>query len=188
MRFTAVLLICSTVVFSATTYAVEHDPHHNHGMSTMPLIAAGNDAFTAIQEVVAKLLADPDTDWQRVNLEALRQHLVDMHNFVINVEVATQKAIDSGVEFSVKPTTPGAAGSLERLFSAHPAVLKQETGWNMVVMKDKGGAYTARVTSPDPGEAMKIRALGYIGIVAMGKHHQMHHWQMATGSDPHKGH
>ena len=41
---------------------------------TMP----GQDAFGAIQEIVRILEADPKTDWSKVNLEALRQHLIDM--------------------------------------------------------------------------------------------------------------
>lgn len=160
-------------------------PAHGHPPDTMPLTAPGNDAFAAIQEVVAKLLADPNTDWQRVNLEALRQHLVDMHNFTLNVEVRAQKPIDGGVEFTVEPTTPGAAPSLMRLFSAHPAVLKQESGWTMTATKNPDGSYTARVLGSSADAVAKIRGLGYIGIVAYGRHHPTHHWQMAAGGDPH---
>jgi len=38
----------------------------------------GQDAFGAIQEIVQILDADPKTDWSKVDLEALRQHLIDM--------------------------------------------------------------------------------------------------------------
>ena len=37
----------------------------------------GHDAFGAIQEIVQILDADPNTDWSKVDLEALRQHLID---------------------------------------------------------------------------------------------------------------
>ena len=187
MRTAIVLSICFTAAFIAPVHAAEHE-HHHHDVapSTTPLTAPGNDAFAAIQETVEKLLADPNTDWSRVNLEALRRHLVDMHNFTLNVEITSQKAINGGLEFTVKPTTPDAAGSLQRLFSAHPAILKQESGWNMTATKNKDGSYTARVTGDTPQDAAKIRGLGYIGIVALGKHHQAHHWLMATGADPHK--
>ena len=40
---------------------------------------AGQGAFAAIQEIVAILEADPDTDWSKVDIDALRQHLVDMN-------------------------------------------------------------------------------------------------------------
>jgi hypothetical protein len=186
MKRSTVLLLCSTVVLAMPTFAAEHEHQHHGAMPTAtPLTAPGNDAFAAIQEVVEKLLADPKTDWSRVNLEALRQHLVDMENFTLNVEVTAQKPIDGGAEFTVKATTPGAAGSLDRLFSAHPAILKQESGWDMTAKKNSDGSFTARVTGK-PEDAAKIRGLGYIGLVAYGKHHQAHHWQMATGGDPHR--
>lgn len=167
--------------------APEH-AHHHDTANPAPLSAPGNDAFAAIQEAVTKLLADPNTDWQRVNLEALRQHLIDMHNFTLNVEVTAQKPIDGGIEFTVKPATAGAAPSLARLFSAHPAVLKQESGWTMTAVKNADGSYTARVLGSSTDDVAKIRGLGYIGIVAYGKHHPTHHWQMATGGEPHPGH
>ncbi|MCI0504918.1 MAG: hypothetical protein L0Z73_02290 [Gammaproteobacteria bacterium] len=187
MRIAMLYLICFIATSPVSANAAEHP--HQHGITgAAPLTEPGNDAFAAIQETVAKLLADPQTDWSRVNLEALRRHLIDMHNFTLNVEVTSQQSIDNGVQFTVKPSTPGAAGSLDRLFSAHPAILKQESGWNMTAVKNTDGSYTARVTAAKPEDAPKIRGLGYIGIVAFGQHHQAHHWQMATGTDPHHGH
>ncbi len=189
MKHNPVLLICFASIIAAPVYAADHEHEHQHHGTTpaaTPLTAPGNDAFAAIQEAVDKLLADPKTDWNRVNLEALRQHLVDMHNFTLNVEVTTQNPIDGGVEFTVKPTAPGAAASLDRLFSTHPAILKQESGWDMATKKNADGSTTARVTSNKPEDAAKIRGLGYIGLVAFGKHHPAHHWQMATGRDPHQ--
>jgi len=188
MKNSVVLLLCSATALAAPTYAAEHEHQHHDAMSpsATPLTAPGNDAFAAIQEVVERLLANPKTDWSRVNLEPLRQHLVDMHNFTLNVEVSAQKPVDGGLEFTVKATTPGAAASLDRLFSAHPAILKQESGWDMSATKNADGSYSARVTSTKAEDAAKIRGLSYIGLVAFGKHHQAHHWQMATGSDPHR--
>lgn len=186
MKHTA-LLICFAATIAAPVHAAEHEhQHHTATSSATPLTAPGDDAFAAVQEVVEKLLADPTTDWSRVNLEALRRHLGDMENFTLNVEVTAQKPIDGGAEFTVKPSTPGAAGSLDRLFSAHPAILKQESGWDMTTKKNPDGSITARVTGGKPEDAAKIRGLGYIGVVAFGKHHQAHHWQMATGGDPHR--
>ena len=43
---------------------------------TMP----GQDAFGAIQEIVQILQSDPKTDWSKVNIDALRQHLIDMRD------------------------------------------------------------------------------------------------------------
>lgn len=187
-----VSLFVLILVFSTGSYA-EEPLHHEHvvaassSSNATPLTAPGNDAFAAIQEVVRKLMANPDTDWSRVNLERLRRHLVDMDNFTLHVEVVSQKPVDGGVEFTVRPAIPDAEGSLDRLFAAHPRILKQESGWDMQVKRIQGG-YTARVTSDNVADVAKIRGLGYIGIVAFGTHHQLHHWQMATGINPHQHH
>lgn len=190
MRIRIMLPIVFIVVYVTDGYAGEamhHGTMASNASAARPLAAPGNDAFAAIQEVVGKLMANPNTDWSRVNLERLRRHLVDMDNFTLHVEVVSQKPVDGGVEFTVRPATPEAAGSLDRLFSAHPGILKQESGWDMQVRRVKGG-YTVRVTSKTVADVAKIRGLGYIGIVAFGTHHQLHHWQMATGINPHQHH
>jgi len=46
----------------------------------------GQDAFGAIAEVVRFLEADPETDWSAVDLERLRQHLIDMNEVVLRSE------------------------------------------------------------------------------------------------------
>lgn len=182
-----VLCFAFSAVYSTSSYSAEH-PHRNHGASPPVLLTApGNDAFAAIQEVVHKLQADPKTDWSRVDLEGLRQHLVDMENTTLHVDVVEQKPIAGGVTFTVKPVTPRAAASLDRTLGAHPEILKQETGWNFRALK-KRDAWTVDVTSSKADEAAKIQGLGYIGIMALGNHHQPHHWQMAIGSNPHHAH
>lgn len=188
MRKKTILLLVSVLGF-ALNGAAAAPMAHEHGTmpASTPLTEPGNAAFATIQEAVGQLLADPNTDWSRVDLEALRRHLVDMDNFTLHVEVVEQKPVEGGVEFTVKPATPEAAGSLKRLFAAHPAILKQESGWDMQVQKHQD-AYTAVVTSTKPEDVARIRGLGYIGIVAYGKHHQLHHWLMATGTNPHQHH
>ena len=46
----------------------------------------GQGAFAAIAEVVALLDADPATDWSRVDIEGLRQHLIDMGNVTMRAQ------------------------------------------------------------------------------------------------------
>lgn len=156
-------------------------------LSQVSLTEAGNDAFGTIQEVIARLNSNPDTDWRKVDIEALRQHLVDMNDMTLNVEVILQKAVPQGLVAIVKPTTARSAAALERVFSAHPAQLKRATGWDMQVVKT-GDRYMLTTTTANPGEVNKIRGLGYIGLMASGSHHQRHHWAMATGENPHAGH
>jgi len=187
-------LILSIFLFQAGIILAANDHqammmNHDHKVdaSDVKLTEAGNDAFGTIQEVIAKLNSDPATDWDKVNIEALRRHLQDMHDMTLNVDVISRKPIQNGLETTIRPTTKRAASALDRVFQAHPMQLKRETGWNMQVVKNDD-QYTLTVTSENPKDASKIRGLGYIGLMAYGKHHQPHHWAMAQGKNPHKMH
>ena len=149
-------------------------------MFNSPLTMPGNEIFGTIQEVVHTLEADSDTDWSKVSLEALRQHLLDMKAFTEEVSVESQQNIENGIVIQVKPETERAVGALKRLFKMHPAMLKEEKGWEMIPKQNKNG-WTITVTTKDKSEIEKIRALGYIGLLAEGAHHQFHHWMIATG-------
>ena len=152
----------------------------HHQMNNSQLSMPGNDIFGTIQEVIQKLESDPGTDWSKVNLEALRQHLLDMKAFTEEVEVVSQTPVDNGVVIQANPQTKRAGEALERLFKMHPGMLKQEKGWDMKSQPNAGG-YLITVTTPEASEVDKIQALGYIGILATGAHHQAHHWMIATG-------
>ena len=184
-----IFMLGATVTMANPAFSDTKAPVQHAHSSTQPgvLTAPGNDAFGAIQEVVNKLMSDPKTDWKRVNLEALRQHLVDMANTTLYVDVVEQKPIKNGITFTVKPATPGASASLDRTMSAHSKILEQETGWTFRSKKQNDG-WSVDVTGSKPDEVVKIQGLGYIGIMALGNHHQPHHWQMATGSNPHHAH
>jgi len=171
----------------------EHEGNHMHdgqikNHSTIDgkvaLTEPGNDAFGTIQEVIQKLNSDPNTDWSKVNIEALRVHLVDMNDMTLNVEVISQSDIPNGLKAVIEPTTPRANNALERVFKAHPNQLKSETGWDMKVTKTEK-QYTIEVTTSNKKDIDKIRGLGYIGLMAYGAHHQPHHWMMASGENPH---
>lgn len=188
------LLSLSFPVFAQTDHnnmdhqmhAAQSDTPAEQSQITGPLpTEAGNDAFGTIQEIIELLNDNPDTDWTQVNIEALRMHLVDMHDMTINVNVISQKAIPNGMIAVIEPTTPRAAGALARVMMAHPAQLEQETGWTMRIDR-RGRRYALSVTTENAQEVDKIRGLGYIGLMAYGAHHQPHHWSMATGHNPHQ--
>ena len=54
--------------------ATKHGAGQSGSMPTEP----GQAAFGAIREIVGVLLTDPMTNWSKVNIDALRRHLVDM--------------------------------------------------------------------------------------------------------------
>jgi len=174
LRHAPLLALLTTVLFAPSSLA------------QTPLTEAGNDAFGTIQEAIARLEADPNTDWSNVDLEGLRQHLVDMHDMTLNVEVIATSAIPGGIEIVVRATTERAHGALTRVFSAHPAQLQMETGWTMRVA-EAGRRFTLTTTTSNASEVEKLWGLGYIGLMALGDHHQLHHWAMASGQDPHGG-
>ena len=60
----------------------------------------GQEAFGTIQEIVRILEADPATDWSKVNIGALREHLIDMDEVTMRAR-AVERALADGVEITV---------------------------------------------------------------------------------------
>ena len=188
--FIFIILFASLLNISYSTEKTNH--HQKMQMAKSPLTEAGNDVFGTIQEVITKLNADANTDWSKVDIEALRKHLVDMYEMTININVISQESIKDGLKVKMEATTARASAALKRVFSAHPMMLEQETGWIMKVESltsdNTKGQYLLTITTTSSHEVDKIRGLGYIGIMAYGNHHQPHHWSMAKGSNPHSHH
>jgi uncharacterized protein YdeI (BOF family) len=142
----------------------------------------GQGAFAAIQEIVTMLQADPHTDWSKVNIEALRQHLIDMDNVTLRAQ-ATSEDITGGVRFLVTGDGP-VVGSIRRMLAAHATTMNGVGGWTYEAVEIPNGA-SLTVTVADAADIMKVKALGFIGVLANGSHHQAHHLMIALGQDPH---
>lgn len=156
---------------------------HSHGETTSPILSPtepGQGAFAAIAEIVAILQANPKTDWSRVNISALREHLLDMDNLVSHAEVTTQD-IPNGVRFSIQ-TGGKDGGAAGRMVPAHAPVLAGETGW-VSVARTEGNVVFWEVRSEQNAEM--LRALGFFGLLAVGWHHQEHHLGIASGEMVH---
>ena len=141
---------------------------------------AGEGAFAAIQEIVALLNADPKTDWSKVDIDALRQHLVDMNNVTLKANV-TSAPIDAGVRFEVTGEGP-VRESIRRMVLAHAATMNGVDGWTFEAKEIEGGA-SLDVHAP-PRDADKVKGLGFYGIMTLGMHHQAHHLMIARGMKP----
>jgi len=172
----------------AMIMAMPHAAMMGNNTATTPVVLteSGTDPFATLQEVITALEANPGTNWEKVNIEALRLHLVEMQDMTINVDVK-QQYIDNGFQAVVTPTTNRAVKSLTRVLSGHPAQMKAETGWDMQV-QNNNGVFTLTVTTKKVHDIAKIRGLGYIGVMAYGNHHQPHHWAIASGDNPHARH
>lgn len=141
---------------------------------------AGQAAFTAIQEIVALLMADPQTDWTQVDIESLRLHLIDMDNVTLRADVDVRE-IEGGARFEAMSDRPDVTASIRAMVSAHAAAMNGAEGWLMRADEIPGGA-ALNVTGAD---VQRIRALGFFGILTAGMHHQGHHFALASGQDPH---
>ena len=79
--------------------AGQHDMMGMHGGMTGQPTLPGQDAFGAIQEVVQILEADPATDWSKVNIDTLREHLIDMNEVTLRA-AAAERILDNGIEIA----------------------------------------------------------------------------------------
>jgi hypothetical protein len=147
---------------------------------TMP----GQDAFGAIQEIVHILEADPNTDWSKVNLEALRQHLIDMNEVTLKANTVA-KPIDGGIQVTVTGTGR-TVEAIQRMIPAHAHAIEQNhlNGWSAKTEPLADGVVLT-VTSSDPQQVQHIRGLGFIGVMVSGSHHLPHHLAMAKGEFVH---
>ena len=140
----------------------------------------GQEAFGTIQEIVRILEADPNTDWSKVNLEALRQHLIDMNEVTLNADAVT-KPIDGGIETTVTGTGR-TVKAIQRMVPAHAHQIDQThlNGWRAKTEPISNGVVLT-VTSKDPKQVQHLRGLGFIGVMVSGSHHQPHHLAIAKG-------
>jgi hypothetical protein len=168
------VLIASLLAFS--TPALSQNVH-----MSMPR-EPGQAAFAAVAEIVDGLRADDGTNWEEVDITALRDHLVDMDLVTMRAEVTTDRH-DTGATFDVRGTDDSIA-AIQRMTTAHAPKLMAETGWRVSVRKTPNGAEMT-VTSTDARDAAQISALGFFGVMTVGAHHQMHHLAIARGANPH---
>jgi hypothetical protein len=142
----------------------------------------GQAAYAALGEVVRILLADPATNWSKVDVDGLRRHLADMDAVTLRSQVKTTR-LANGACFEVTGS-PEVADAIKRMVSAHFSQPDAGLGWNFTSEPRQDGA-TVTVTSNDNAQATKIAALGFYGILTMGDHHQPHHLMMARGGMKH---
>ena len=185
----------------ASIAAAQSQPSKDHGqMANCPLssapsseeagswpgsnpTSAGQDAFGAIAEIVQLLEADPATDWTKVDIDALREHLIDMSELALHAAIE-EKSIAGGLEMLV--TGSGRTrDAIQRMVPAHAGMIRHVRQWNVDVATTENGV-TLRVTSKDTSQIARIRGLGLFGFMTLGHHHGPHHLAIARGRDPHR--
>lgn len=155
---------------------------HTHGAAdTRMPTEGGQAAFAAIAEIVKILEADPSTDWSKVNLERLRVHLRDMDLVTLRSAV-TASPVAGGATFVVRGSGETVA-AIKRLTAAHVGMVEMMGGPRMARTELPDGVRLV-VTARDSGSEAaiaRIRGLGFIGLMASGDHHTMHHLMLARG-------
>jgi len=165
-----------------------HGPMGGHPMMMGPQAEAtgqptmaGQNVFGAIHDVVRILDADPSTDWSKANIGALHEHLVDMDEVMLRATVREQP-LDNGVELTV--TGEGRTlAAIKRMLPAHAHELG-EMGW-AVSAEDLPDGVRLVVSSADARQVIKLKALGFMGIMVQGGHHPAHHLMIAKGEPIH---
>ncbi|AXS42479.1 hypothetical protein D1F64_06255 [Breoghania sp. L-A4] len=128
------------------------------------------------------LEADSETDWSSVDIEALRRHLIDMNEVTLNAQVSVDP-VPHGTRFTVRGE--GRTGdAIRRMVTAHAATMAGRGPWRFEAIETPAGAALSVVGDTD-ADGEKIRALGFIGVMAQGMHHQQHHLAIASGNAPH---
>jgi hypothetical protein len=164
---------------------MQHTPGMEHAAGTPQPQQGGQAAFAAIAEVVQLLEADSTADWSKVNIEALRQHLIDMDAVTMRSRVR-QVSVSGGLAMDVTGDAPVAA-SIRRMVGAHAPMLDALGGWRATTVEIPGGMRLTVVAS-NPGDSatvMRIRGLGFIGLMTQGAHHAEHHLAIAKGEGAH---
>jgi len=201
MRIAAVIVVLCTVVTPPVlraqqappggmthTPGMQHTPGMEHRAPAAVPVQGGQAAFAAIAEVVALLEADSTTDWSRVNIEALRQHLIDMDAVTLRSRVS-QSPLSAGLSMSITGDA-AAAGSIRRMVGAHAPMLTAAGPWRATATRIVGGMRLDVIATVDRDSATvaRIRGLGFIGLMTQGAHHAEHHRMIASGAEGVHGH
>lgn len=170
------------VLATALATVAANDAHHMPSAAPQAATEGGQAAFAAIAEIVALLDADPATDWSRVDIEGLRRHLIDMDAVTIGAEVTAVRLANT---WRFEATgTPQTRAALQRMTRAHADAMGGVNGWTLTAETTPTGAALI-VAAPDATGATKIGALGLIGVLTLGMHHQAHHMALARGTLAH---
>ena len=179
------LFVFVGALVAAPPASAQMDHHARPAAAGSAPTAAGQYAFATISEIVRILKADSSTDWSKVTLEALRQHLIDMDDVMIRATVV-QRQVPGGLQMDITGTGRTAA-AIKRMVTSHAHVLGEHTPYQPTVLPRTGGVRLT-VIAKDTTNASTIamlRGLGFAGIMVEGDHHAEHHLMMAKGMGHH---
>lgn len=182
------LVNVSLLLFSSTLFAQEKHSGHAHGTSQVTkhaqteLVEGGQSTFAALIEIVSLLQTNPDTEWEKVDIDALREHLLDMNRLMLSTSATAKTIATNTIQFEVQGT--GAAlGSIHRMVSTHSTFIQTLRNWDVQADLTSTGALV-QIETDEIDSLRQLNALGFYGFMSLDSHHQDHHLGIATG----KGH
>jgi len=159
-----------------------HKPGMNHGSMTSDGGApqeGGQGTFAALIEIVELLEQDAETNWNNVDIDGLRAHLLDMNHLMLDTEATTFTIAEDKIRFDIRGTA-ASIPSIHRMVPAHSRYIEQSRGWTIEPELNSEGA-TLTITVEDTTLLSRLNALGFYGFMSLDSHHQAHHYQMAIG-------
>ena len=73
--------------------------------------------------------------------------------------------------------------SIQRMVMAHAGIMNGVGGWKITGAETDNGAVMSVIVPAK--DLKKLQALGFIGMMTHGMHHQEHHLMIARGEHPH---
>ena len=104
-----------------------------------------------------------------------------MDNVTLRAEVKSE-AVEGGMRFTISGVGPS-EDSIQRMVKAHALAMNGLGGWTFTASETDSGAILTVLTPAK--DVVKLRALGFLGVMTRGMHHQMHHLMIARGENPH---
>ncbi len=104
-----------------------------------------------------------------------------MNNVTLAANVKNEP-IEGGMRFDVTGEGP-VRDSIRRMTTAHAATMNGVDGWKFEAAEIEGGV--SLTVHPPTKDLDKLRGLGFLGVLTLGMHHQMHHLMIARGESPH---
>lgn len=189
MKFLPIMIALAIGCAAGYAVATEKQNHKGHNIGDAEMLdmqhlptEPGQSAFAAIAEIVSILESDPNTDWSKVNLNALREHFIDMNALTLGANVAMSENEESIVFEAVG--TGVTIRALQNMVPAHANELNKMANWQALGEATEKGALLT-ITPNKSTELTRIKALGFFGLMATGAHHQPHHLGMARGTMAH---
>ena len=138
----------------------------------------GLDITTAVSVVMAELEADPNTDWDAVNLDALLTHLADLDMVLQNAYVQEDALRSMGYRFSIDGDGPTIA-ALRRVLTAHIQATQGSDDWHYEA-SFTGSRVELLVHSSGDGYSL-LSSQGFLGMLLSHELSLVRHMAIATG-------